>query len=564
VSRTATRTPARPRDGLTRVSFGPSADRRSVLDRAHRGDIIGALGRVPSIDTGPRRGLRRRLVTLLAVMGPGVVVLVADNDAGGVSTYAQVGQDNGLRFLWLLVVLIPALFVLQEMVARLGAVTGAGHARLIYERFGRRWGAFALGDLLVLNFLVIVTEFIGVAFGLGYFGVSRYVSVPAAALVLIAVVVTGSFRRWERAMYLLVAFSLAAVPLMVLGLAHHTGPISVAAAGASRGPAEAAVLVAIALIGTTVSPWQLFFQQSNVVDKRITARWLQYERADTAIGTVLFAIGAIAVLVACAVAFSGTALHGAYLDAGTVADELRRRAGPWAGALFAVVLLDGAIIGAGAVTLATSYAIGDVAGTKHSLHRSWRDARRFHGSYAALVILAAALVLVPGAPLGIVTIGVQALAGVLLPSALVFLVLLGNDRAVLGPRVNPRWLNVVACAVVACFLVLSGIFVLSSLFPDPAIGWPAIVSSLAGAGALGAACGLRLGNGEAMPRDLQPDAAPRDLQPDAAVWTMPPIESLPAPLASRARTVGLVVLRCYLLLAAVAVIVKVITLMVGS
>jgi Mn2+/Fe2+ NRAMP family transporter len=123
------------------VSFGPSADRRSVLDRAHRGDIIGALGRMPSVDTGPRRRLRHRLVTLLAVMGPGVIALVADNDAGGVSTYAQVGQDDGLRFLWLLVVLIPALFVLQEMVARLGAVTGAGHARLIYERFGRPLGA---------------------------------------------------------------------------------------------------------------------------------------------------------------------------------------------------------------------------------------------------------------------------------------------------------------------------------------------------------------------------------------------------------------------------------------
>ena len=196
-----------------------------------------------------------------------------------------------------------------------------------------------------------------------------------------------------------------------------------------------------------------------------------------------------------------------------------------------------------------------MAGTRHSLHRSWRDARRFHGSYAVLVILAAALVLVPGAPLGIVTIGVQALAGVLLPSALVFLVLLSNDRAVLGPRVNPPWLNVVACAVVADFLVLSALFVVSSLFPGLALGWPVIASSLAAAGALGAASGLRFGNGE---------AGPRDRQPQASVWTMPPIESLPAPLASRARTVGLVVLRCYLLLAAAAVIVKVITLMVGS
>jgi Mn2+/Fe2+ NRAMP family transporter len=466
---------------------------------------------------------------------------------------AQAGQDDGLRFLWLLVVLTGALLVTQEMVARLGAVTGAGHARLIYERFGRRWGGFALFDLLVLNFLIIVTEFIGIAFGLGYFGVSRYVSVPLAALVLIALPVTGSFRRWERAMYLMVALSLAAVPLMVLALARHTGPPPVTATGSGRGPAEAAALVAIALIGTTVSPWQLFFQQSNVVDKRITARWLPYERADTAIGTLLFAVGAVAVLVACAVAFSGTALHGAYLDAGAVADDLRLRAGPWAGALFAVVLLNGSIIGAGAVTLSTSYAIGDVTGTKHSLHRSWRDARRFHGSYAALVILAAALVLVPGAPLGIVTIGVQALAGVLLPSALVFLVLLCNDRAVLGPWVNPRWLNVVAGAVVADFLVLSGLFVVSTLFPGLAIGWPAIVSSLAGAGALGAVAGLRLNDGA---------ASPRDLRPDASLWTMPPIESLPPPMASRARTIGLVVLRCYLLLAAVAVIVKLLPLIV--
>src|SRR6202020_1511082 len=175
--------------------------------------------RIPSQDTGPRRWLRGHAAALLAIMGPGVVVLVADNDAGGIATYAQAGQDYGLRFLWLLVVLAGALFVNQEMVGRLGAVTGAGHARLIYERFGRRWGAFALGDLLVVNFLVIVTEFTGVAFGLGYFGVSRYVAVPLAALALIALPVTGSFRRWEGAMWLLVAVTLAAVPLMLLARA---------------------------------------------------------------------------------------------------------------------------------------------------------------------------------------------------------------------------------------------------------------------------------------------------------------------------------------------------------
>jgi Mn2+/Fe2+ NRAMP family transporter len=542
------------RQGPTQVSFSPSADRRSVLDRAHRGDIVGALGRVSSADTGPRRSWRKRLVTLAAVLGPGVVVLVADNDAGGISTYAQAGQDDGLRFLWLVVVLAVALVVNQEMVARLGAVTGAGHARLIYERFGRRWGAFALTDLLSVNFLIVVTEFIGVAFGLGYFGVSKYVSVPLAALVLIALPITGSFRRWERAVYVFVALSLVAVPLVVL--VHRTGPAA-APVAATHGPAEATVLVVMALIGTTVAPWQLFFQQSNVVDKRITARWLPYERADTAIGTALFALGALAVLVACAVAFDGTAFHGAYLTAGTVADDLRRRAGPWAGALFAVALLNGSILGAGAVTLSTSYAIGDVTGTKHSLHRSWRDARRFHGSYAAVIALAAVIVLIPGAPLGIVTTGVQALAGVLLPSALVFLVLLCNDEAVLGPWTNPRWLNVVAGAVVASFLVISGLLVVSTLFPDTSAGWPAITSSLAVAAALGALAGLRLGGDDSFGRE-------RRGRPKGSSWTMPRIDSLPPPSASRTRTIGLIVLRVYLLLAVAAVVAKVIRLIVGS
>ena len=211
-----------------RPSFSPSADRRSLLDRAHRGDVVGALGRLPSVDSGPRRSTRRRVVALLAIMGPGVIVMTADNDAGGISTYAQAGQDFGLRFLWLVIALAGVLLVNQEMVGRLGAVTGAGHARLIYERFGRRWGSFALGDLLFVNFLVIVTEFIGIALGLGYFGVSRYVSVPLAALALIVLPITGSFRRWERAMYVFVAASFAAVPL--LAFVHHGADLSTLAA----------------------------------------------------------------------------------------------------------------------------------------------------------------------------------------------------------------------------------------------------------------------------------------------------------------------------------------------
>src|SRR6202048_1698829 len=169
-----------------------------VLDEAHIGDIRGALGTIRLRDSGELHGWRSRMMALLAIMGPGLIVMVGDNDAGGVSTYAQAGQNYGTSLLWVLLLLIPVLIVNQEMVIRLGAVTGVGHARLINERFGRFWGWFSVGDLFILNFLTIVTEFIGVSLALSYFGVSKYVAVPMAAVLLVAITVSGSFRRWGR------------------------------------------------------------------------------------------------------------------------------------------------------------------------------------------------------------------------------------------------------------------------------------------------------------------------------------------------------------------------------
>src|ERR1700737_1977595 len=159
----------------------------AILDEAHAGDIHGAFGTIRLSDVAPRRTWRRRLLTLAAIIGPGIIVMVGDNDAGGVSTYAQAGQNYGYSLLWTLVLLVPVLIVNQEMVVRLGAVTGVGHARLINERFGRFWGWFSVGDLFILNFLTIVTEFIGVSLALEYFGVSKHIAVPLAALVLIAI-----------------------------------------------------------------------------------------------------------------------------------------------------------------------------------------------------------------------------------------------------------------------------------------------------------------------------------------------------------------------------------------
>jgi len=513
------------------------------------------MGTVASHDVGPRRSLRRRLVTLAAVMGPGLIAMAADNDAGSLSVYAQAGQNQGLRLVWILVLLAPALIVNQEMAVRLGAVTGAGHARLIVERFGRTWGAFALGDLLIVNLLMIVTEFIGVTLALAYFGVSRYVAVPIAAAALMAVTASGSFRRWERAMYVLIATNVLLVPLVLLAHPHWAAGAGVDAGLVPNLPGGGeSLLLVLALVGATVAPWQLFFQQSNVVDKRITARWLHYERVDTVIGAVIVIAGG------CAVMFVAASLHGSgvgFTDAGAVASGLRAGNGEVAGALFAVVLFNASILGAAAVTLASSYAIGDYAGLKHSLHRKWRDAPAFYGSYVAAVSMGAAVVLIPGAPLGIVTTSVQALAGVLLPSAVVFLLLLCNDREVLGPWTNPRWLNMIGVSVVTVLIVLSGTLTVTTVFPhaDPAL----VASIVAAMGVV--ALGLW---GYALWSARHEPVAEADTPWQQATWTMPWSERIGPPGATRARAVGLVILRAYLLGAAALVIVKAVRLAVGG
>jgi Mn2+/Fe2+ NRAMP family transporter len=538
-------------------TFAPPAERRSVLDRAHVGDIEGALGTVSSFDTGPRRSHRRRLATLLAIMGPGLVVMVADNDAGGLAVYSQAGQNYGVTLLWVLVALAPVLFINQEMVARLGAVTGAGHARLIVERFGRRWGAFAIGDLLVLNALTLVTEFIGVTLALGFLGVGRYVAVPIAAIVLVAVSGTGSFRRWERIMYLLVAASCAVIPLAIISHGHGQASLGGVLGGVQGGLSSTSVLVIIALAGTTVAPWQLFFQQSNVVDKRITPRWLSYERADTLVGTVLVIVAAAAVMLACAWAFAGSPLHGSYRDAGTVATGLRTSVSPLAGTLFAVALLDASILGAAAVSLSSSYAIGDYFGYRHSLHRPWRQAQFFHGSYVAFIAVAAVVVLLPGAPLGLITTGVQALAGILLPSAAVFLLLLCNDREILGPWVNARWQNAFAAVVVGMLVALSMTLTITTAFPGVNVAHLCLIVF----GVLGVVLAT-IGIVSARGRTVAPPT--RYSEWDRHNWTMPSLEALAPPRQSRGRSLALVVLRAQLVIAAALLLVKLLRLAVGA
>ncbi|MCU1662239.1 MAG: natural resistance-associated macrophage protein, partial [Pseudonocardia sp.] len=287
-----------------------TGERRSaVLDDAHVGDIRGALGTIRMDDTAPRRRLSAKLKTLLAIIGPGLIVMVGDNDAGAFATYGQAGQNYGTKLLWTLLLLVPVLFVNQEMVLRLGAVTGVGHARLIMARFGRFWGAFSVIDLIILNALTMVTEFIGITMAVGYLGLPKIPSVILAGGVIIAAAFTGSFRRFERIAVAFCLGSLLLIPIYVLAhpaVSQMAHDFVVPSLPAGSGGVATVMLLIIGIVGTTVAPWQLFFQQSYVIDKRITPRFMRYEKADLWIGIGVVMVGAAATMGFTAVIFAGT------------------------------------------------------------------------------------------------------------------------------------------------------------------------------------------------------------------------------------------------------------------
>jgi Mn2+/Fe2+ NRAMP family transporter len=536
----------------------PSVLSPRTIDERESGVIEGAFGTIRLDDRTPRRTWRGRLLTLAAIIGPGIIVLVGDNDAGGVATYAQAGQNYGYSLLWTLLLLVPVLIVNQEMVVRLGAVTGVGLAKLITERFGRFWGWYSVGGLFLLNFMVISTEFIGVTLAAEYFGFSRYMVVPLATILLIGITVSGNFRRWERSMFVFLFASLLVLPLAVLS---HPDPGAslrgFLVPGIEGGLTSNGALMIFAIVGTTVAPWQLFFQQSNVVDKRITPRWLDYEKADTALGAVVVVVGAAAIIVASASAFTGTSEFRHFADGLGVAQGLAHHLSPAVGAVFALLLLDASIVGASAVTLATSYAFGDIFGVRQSLNRRITEARTFYGSFTAMVVLAAGLVLIPGAPLGIITTAVQVLAGILLPSATVFALLLCNDSEVLGPWINKPWLNVLAVLIVGILLALSVILVLTTVFPSINVEVMAIVLGvfvLAGAavsGLWGVQEQKRISGRPVMSRE------------ERVNWRMPALVLLQRPKWSPVRRIAMITLSGYLVFAILMLVVRAVQLAIA-
>ncbi|KWO64735.1 NRAMP family divalent metal transporter [Burkholderia ubonensis] len=539
------------------VSPPIAVERGAVLDDAHLGDIRGAFGTIAHHDTAPRGTWRARLRTLLAIIGPGLIVMVGDNDAGAFGTYTQAGQNYGTTLLWTLLLLVPVLYVNQEMVLRLGAVTGVGHARLIFERFGKFWGAFSVIDLFLLNALTIVTEFIGITFVLDFFGLPKVAGVCVAAALTMAAVSTGDFRRFERFAVVLCVMSLLLVPVLVTihpPVAQMSRDFFVPAWPAHAKLSDVMLLV-IGVVGTTVAPWQLFFQQSYVIDKRITPRFMKYEKADLWIGIVFVLIGAVAMIGFSAALFGGHPEFGNFTDAGGIIAGLEKYAGRTSATLFAVALLDACIIGAAAVSLSTAYAIGDVFKIRHSLHRNVSDAKGFYLVYFGIVAAAATLVLIPGSPLGLLTEAVQTLAGVLLPSATVFLLLLCNDRQVLGPWVNSTKLNVFTSAVIWVLVLLSIILTASVMYPD--ISGDAIVDVLVGGTVFAIAGYLATVLIRRNKRVIEPgvDRSLRD------TWRMPPLDTLEPQVMTLSTRIWMGVLRGYLVIAVGLVIVKVVQMM---
>jgi Mn2+/Fe2+ NRAMP family transporter len=394
-------------------------------------------------------------ITFLMVFGPGLIVMEADNDAGAVSTYVQAGAQYGTRLLWLLLVLLPICYFIQEMVVRLGIATGQGHAAMIYRRFGKWWGRFSLADLLLLNFLTLVTEFAAIALVLGKLGIDPRIGVPVAAIALTALVLTGSYRRWERIVVFLCLLDLAwlAIALRVHPDGRELLRYAIIPSVPESGVSGSWLFLVIAIVGTTIAPWQLFFQQSCVADKRLRFSDLRWARLDTLLGAVFTIVVAGCMMLAGNAAFRE---HLPFTDPAQVAVQLGGIFGPWLKNGVLLLMVNAAVLGTTTISLSSAWAYGEVKGWPHSLQKPFREAPGFYAVYASCVMAAAGLVLIPGAPLQLIILSVQVLAGLMLPSAIIFLQLLLNDREVLGERfANKQWNNVVNWTIVIFLFFLS-------------------------------------------------------------------------------------------------------------
>ena len=408
-----------------------------------------------------------RLRVLLLLLGPGILVMIADNDAGGVITYAQTGASYGLGFfIPFLVLMIPVAFVVQEMTVRLGAVTRRGHAEMIFMRYGRFWGTFSAVDLVIANALTLITEFIGIGTGLAAFGVPLPVGVLLGLVLVLGVTLIGRYRLWERISLWIALLNLVFVPLALLAHPHWSLVAqSFRTWHIPGGLTGAFLMLLLANLGTTIAPWMLFFQQSAVVDKGLTPKEMRFGRLDTLLGGIIMGIVALAIVILAASVMHGTP-GSSGLEIQNILQAVGRKIGPAAQSLFALGLVEAGLIAAMAITASTSWAAGEALGLRtRSLNARPKEALSFYLPGVLAATVAACVVLIPGAPLGYLNILVQVLATVFMPAALLFLLLLVNDREVMGDFVNSRLQNTVAIGIVGFLILMNGAFGASILFP---------------------------------------------------------------------------------------------------
>jgi len=395
---------------------------------------------------------RLRILAFLAVMGPGLITASADNDAQGITTYAVTGARTGYSLLWLLLIVLVSLVVTQEIGARLGMVTGKGLGSLIRERYGVRPAASAMALLLVANLGTTTAEFAGVAAALEIFGVSKFVSVPITALLAFAMISRGSYKRVER---IFLVMSLLYVSYVMSGFLAH--PNWKEAVHASVTPhftfSSLFLLTAIAMVGTTVTPWGQFFIQAYVVDKGLTTAHKRLEQIDVFLGGVIAVSVAAFIIVAAAATIHSTG--GVIVDAKDAALALEPLAGRFAATLFALGLLNAAFMASGVLPLSTAYAICESFGFELGVDQRIREAPVFYGVIAFSICFGAGIVLLPGAPLVPILFLSAALNAVLLAPILVFLYLLANDRELMGEHRNGRLSNTFTIATIVMLVTLT-------------------------------------------------------------------------------------------------------------
>ena len=406
--------------------------------------------------------LRVRLLLLLAVVGPGIITANVDNDAGGITTYSVAGAHYGYSLLWMMPLVALALIVVQEMSARLGVVTGKGLADLIRERLGVRLTALIIGIFLFANLANTVSEFAGVAASMEIFGVSKYLSVPIAAVVVWLLIVKANYKWVERVFLAASAIFLAYIISGVLARPPW-GEVAKAFVTPSFQFEPGYVVIFVTIIGTTIAPWMQFYQQSSIVDKGLKITEYTYERVDVVVGSLFAVIVASFIMIACAATLHTNGVR--IESAKDAALALGPFAGRYASSLFAFGLLNASVFSAAILPLSTAYVVCEAFGWEAGVNHGWRDAPIFFTVYTALIILGAGVILLPIQSLVKTMMASQTLNGMLLPIILIVMLRLINEKRLMGRWVNGRAFNILAWIIVAVLILLTMILILVTLFP---------------------------------------------------------------------------------------------------